>query len=130
MPSPIVEVKGARELRSALKRIDSDLPNAIKAKFREIAEGAVGPIANALPRKSGDLAGSVRAGATRRAALVRIGKAALPYAGSVEFGGWPRGRPFIKEGRYIFPTAERLAPIAASEASKSIDEVARRAGLS
>jgi len=29
----------------------------------------------------------------------------LIYAGPVDYGGWPPGRPYIPEGRYLYPTA-------------------------
>lgn len=52
--------------------------------------------------------------ATRTGAAVRMGRKAVPYAGPVEFGGWPEGREYIPGGRYLFPAAHALANSAAS----------------
>jgi hypothetical protein len=43
-----------------------------------------------------------------------MGFASVPYAGAVEFGGYPGDRPFESGGRYLFPAAESLADTAAN----------------
>ena len=40
---------------------------------------------------------------------------AVPYAGPVEFGGWPEGREYVPQpGGYLFPAAHALADTAAT----------------
>jgi hypothetical protein len=49
-----------------------------------------------------------------------MGRASLPYAGPLEFGGWPAGREFVASGRYLFPAAGRLAGEAAELYSNAL----------
>jgi hypothetical protein len=42
-----------------------------------------------------------------------MGRASIPYAGPVDFGGWPEGREYVSSGRYLFPAAGELAGTAA-----------------
>ena len=72
------------------------------------------PRVDTLSHDAGTMADSVRVSATRTGAAVRMGSAALPYAGPLEFGGWPDGREFVSNGRYLFPAAKRLATDVAS----------------
>jgi hypothetical protein len=83
---------------------------------------AASPIADVvrgvLPSVSGDLAGTVRVTGGRTGAAVREGRAKVPYAGWIDFGGTrkrphPATRPFIKVGRYLYPSAGPLAADAA-----------------
>ena len=43
-----------------------------------------------------------------------MGRASTPYAGPVDFGGYPGDRPYLAGGRYLFPAAGALAGEAAS----------------
>jgi hypothetical protein len=42
-----------------------------------------------------------------------MGRSSVPYAGPVEFGGYPGNRPYLPQGRYLFPAAGRLVMDAA-----------------
>lgn len=129
MPKPVVEVRGVKELNRALRKLDGDLPNALKVGFLAIARASVPSLAASISQRTGTLAGTVRAGATKKTALVRIGKASVPYAGSAIFGGYPPGRPYDPQGRGLFAAARGLEPTAFVAANHLIDEVARKAGL-
>jgi hypothetical protein len=87
MPRPTVQVTGARELRAALKRAGisvQDLKDANAAVGRLVA-AASKPSA---PRRSGRLAGTVRATKAAGRARVNVGTAGVPYAGPIHWG-WP-----------------------------------------
>jgi hypothetical protein len=45
----------------------------------------------------------------------------VPYAGWIEFGG-SRGRPMVKRGRYVYPTALGTQPQAVAAAAYAADE--------
>jgi ribosomal protein L4 len=102
-----VEVRGVDELVAALPRYENHVWTAAKAAARVAAEHTSDQTQARLPRRSGRLAGSVRV-AKRKGSRQRVsmGKARVPYAGFIEFGGI-RGRPFMREGRYLFPASER-----------------------
>lgn len=129
MAKPVVEVRGIGELNRALRRFSGDLPDALKAGFLGTIRASVPSLAAPIPRRTGRLAGTVRAGATKKTALVRIGQS-VPYAGSAIFGGWPPGRPYDPQGRGLFAAAQSLEPRALAATHKLIDETVRKAGLS
>ena len=80
-----LEVRGARRLRSELKKLGADLGD-LSALHRAVADHVVA--VTDAPRRTGKLAGTVRGAGTRTAAVVRAGYAAIPYAGPVNYG-WP-----------------------------------------
>ena len=118
MVAPQVGVIGMKALLKDLDRLGLDSGPLAKA-FSAAGKKAVEPVAalarSSLPKSNDILAGDIRTNATRTGATVRMGRAKVPWAGWVEFGGTrPQGpsdraaRPFQKSGRYLFPAAERL----------------------
>ena len=79
---------GARELRRTLRKAGDDLAE-LKAAHAEAAGIVAGAARPGAPRVSGALAGTVRPGATKTAAIVRAGKASVPYANPIHWG-WGR----------------------------------------
>ena len=59
---------------------------------------------------------------TRTGATVRVGRKSVPYAGAVDFGGWPKGREYVAGGRYLFPAAQGLAETVANLYSDGIQQ--------
>ena len=99
---PVLSVDGARQLRRTLKGANPQLLERLKTAHRDAADVVV-PAARALIApfsKSGRLAGSIRPGATKTAAVVRAGSKRIPYAG-VRHYGWPARHivavPFLTE---------------------------------
>ena len=79
---------GARQLRRTLRAAGDDLAE-LKAAHAAAAGIVAGAARPGAPRVSGALAGSVRPGATKTAAVVRAGKASVPYANPIHWG-WGR----------------------------------------
>jgi hypothetical protein len=114
--TPTVDVVGLRALVRDANRLCEDagpLNKALSAAGKQAAEPVAAQARSSYPQASGRLAGSVRTSGTRSGAAVRVGSAALPYAGPVDFGGYPPGREYVGTGRYLFPAAEQLASTAA-----------------
>jgi len=82
-----IEVDGARQLRASLKRAGLDVQD-LKDAHRAVAEMVKDRAAPAAPRRTGRLAGSLRAAGTQREAIVRAGGARVPYANPIHWG-WP-----------------------------------------
>jgi hypothetical protein len=136
MAAPVVGIVGAKALRKDLGRLADDvtgpLYQAMKQAGRDAAEPVAAATRQALPHVSGTLAGDVRTSGTRTGAAVRMGRASVPYAGWVEFGGTrPDGseRPFIPTGRYLFPAARGLAEQAARAYSENLARLFERSDL-
>jgi hypothetical protein len=128
--APVIGLVGMRALRKDIKRqtdnTASQLYNGIKAAGRLAASPVAAATRDALPRATGRLAGDVRVSATRTGASVRMGRATVPYAGYIDFGGnLPRGqsRPYIPTGRFLFPAARALAARAAADYSRALSTV-------
>ena len=113
MAAPHVAVLGLKELRRDLTRLDREnVPKAMVEAGQRAAEPVANRIRYSLPKRSGALAGTVRAAKVRTGATIRVGLGRAPYAGPIEFGGYPRGRAYLAAGRYIFPTARSLSSTA------------------
>ncbi len=101
----------------------------ITGVFKRAAEKVAGKARSRIRSRSGRLAGSLRPFGTQRAAGVRMGRKTVPYAGPYEFGGYPKGRPFIAEGRAIYPTFQEEAGKVRRDVADELTGLIRRAGL-
>lgn len=126
---PQVQVVGLRAFNRDLAKMSDpqsgDLLRAMKLAGKTALEPVAEALRGALPHDSGDLAGTVRLSSTRTGAGLRYGTPKVNYAGPVDFGGYPGDREFVKDGRYLFPVAEGMAPRAAdlysSEIQRTLD---------
>jgi hypothetical protein len=128
--APQVGVVGLRALNRDIKRA-TDNSGPIYAVMAQAGRMAAQPVADqtrsSLPQvetsehPAGTMAADVRISATRSGAKVSMGRKSLPYAGPLEFGGWPHGRQFIANGRYLFPAAVSLASTSAQLYESAIE---------
>lgn len=143
MVGPGVEIEGLAEFRRALKKVNQDLPKDMRATMRrEVAD----PVAMRVrakvpvgPGKGGHWRDTIRGGATQRNAYVQWGRAKIPYAGWMEFGGQlpskRSGKPAryvrrrVGRGYYVHPEVERARPLAGQAAQRALQQVMRRAQL-
>jgi hypothetical protein len=127
--APVVAVIGMKALSKDLAKLTADrgaLNKALSAAARQAVEPVAAATRSSLPQDSGRLAGTVRVSATRTGGAVRMGSTSARYAGWVEFGGTRRAprlstRPYLSQGRYMFPIAHRLAGEAAGIYSKATE---------
>lgn len=94
-----VKVEGLDELARTLKRAGHDLTELKDAHWR--AANIVAQRAESIaPRRSGNLAGSIRAARQAKRARVQAGRASVPYAGPIHWG-WPahniEANPFMSK---------------------------------
>lgn len=115
-----IKVHGGTELITGSKRLVKQIDDAARRRFLSVADDAAQQVHAKVPRVTGRLAGSVSIQPTDRSALLRMGQG-VPYAGWIEFGG-SRGRPFVKRGRYLYPTALSTQPMAVQAATYAADE--------
>lgn len=127
-----IEVSGLREMQARLRAADKAFPREIRITLNEITNvillprvrakmerAFVLPLGNKKPSgkyRSGKLIARTRAVSQQRAGIVIEGSALQPYAGWWEFGGSThssRGftdRPFINEGRTLYPALAESKP--------------------
>lgn len=115
-----VEVRGEIQLITGSRRLVNQIDDQARRRFLAVADQAAGNVNAKVPRVTGRLAGSITIEPTERSALLRMGRG-VPYAGWIEFGG-TRGRPFVKRGRYVYPTALATQPQAVEAARYAADE--------
>lgn len=103
-----IKITGLLEFRRNLRKLDSNLPKALRLANNEAAQIVVDWAQPKVPRKTGRAARSVRAKSTGTQARVEGGGKRVPWYPWLDFGGrvGPKRsvkRPFDSEGRYIFP---------------------------
>lgn len=101
-----MRVVGADKLRAGLKRAGDDLEDG-KEVHASIA-GVVARRADPPVGSSGRTAASVRPGATKRQAIVRAGRASIPYVGPVHYG-WPARN--IEPNTWLVDAAMETEPV-------------------
>jgi hypothetical protein len=131
MVAPAVGIVGLRALSRDVHRLTDDRSSALYAGMKAAGKAAAEPVAAAaratVPRDGDVLAETIRTSATRTGATVRMGSAAAPYAGWVEFGGTIHGRnasrEYIAAGRYLFPAARMLGDLALENYDRELSAV-------
>lgn len=92
-------VDGARELRRTLKAAGRDLGD-LKEAHGSAGAVILPRVKGKAPRRSGRLAGNIRASAAATSLTVRAGGARVPYAGPIHWGWKKRNikaQPWITE---------------------------------
>jgi len=123
--APQVAVVGMRALMRDLARATDPRAGELLIYLQQAGRTAADPVADetrsSLPHLTGTLAGDVRVTSSRSGAAVRVGRARIPYAGPTDFGGYPGDRPYMADGRYLFPAARSLAGSAARLYSDAVE---------
>lgn len=123
-----IRITGLREFSRNLKKIDADLPKALRVALNESADLVVDTARPDVPQKSGRARRSMRAASTRTAARVKAGGKRAEHYAWLDFGGAVGRnrsvvRRFYSDGRYLYPTYFDLRD------SGRIQEVNRKALL-
>jgi hypothetical protein len=132
-----IKIRGLAEFNRNLKKLDNDLPKALRLALNEAANVVVEDAAPKIPRRSGRAQKALRARSTSTTSRVIAGSARARYLPWLDFGGEgrKRGRPakreFIKKGRYVYPTyyAKRDSGEFGEVLNRSLLDVVRRAGI-
>ncbi len=135
--SDAIRVEGLAQFSRSLKKVDASLPKALRLALNEAANVVVEDARPKIPRRTGRAQKALRASSTRTASRVSAGSARAPYLPWLDFGGEgrkrgrPARRPFIKTGRYVYPTYYELRDSGEFERvlNRELRAVARLAGL-
>lgn len=122
MAGPVIDVKikGIRELDSGMRRLASNILEAVpRDAVKPTADQSAATTRNRVPKRTGRLAASVHVAERDGVAQVQMG-GGLPYARWIEYGGG-HGRPFRKSGRYVLPVARRTARSLKKYAEAAVD---------
>jgi len=129
-----IKVEGLSEFVKNLKRLDTDLPKALRVAFNACADVVVNDARSSIPTKSGAAKASVKSRSTATASRVVGGSKRVPYYPWLDFGGRVgKGgsvrRPFIKHGRYIYNSYFDNQTRYAELVEQALLDVARQAGV-
>lgn len=100
-----VEIKGVDELEAGIHDLAGGIAKKVPKAFEKVAAQAAPKVE--VPRRTGRLAGSVKAAPAPAGASLSMG-AGVPYARFVEYGG--RGFPHSAQGNYLYPAAHDAEP--------------------
>lgn len=129
-----IKITGLRDLQAALKELDGESQKLLRTTLNQAAETVAAGARRRVPTKTGKARNSVVVASSQREARVKEGSAKAPYMPWLDYGGKVGrkksvARPFVKGGRYLYPTyeANRLSILAGLE--KSIGQLISQVGL-
>lgn len=133
----LITIKGLNEFTKSLKKMDADLPKAVRLAGNKAADLIVTearPRVPLGPGRGGHARSSVKAKSTRTAARVSGGGKRYPYYGWLDFGGRVGrnrsvNRPFLKDGRYIWRAFANNRDKIVDVLESSLVDIAKDAGL-
>lgn len=133
MAEPL-QITGLREFQRALRQMDAGLPKQIRLVFNDATKVVIRDATSRMPSRSGRAIASVKARSSQREARVAIGGARAPYVPWLDYGGktGPNRsvvRPFIREGRYLYPALTRKRDELQKILEAGLVELATGAGL-
>lgn len=134
MATEPIKVYGWREFNRNLRRLDAQLPKALRLAGNEAAQIVVDWAQPRVPRRSGAAAATYKARSTRTAARVSAGSNKVPYVAWLDYGGRVGRRAavrreYIKEGRYLYPGYAENAGKVRAVLVAALHKVADEAGL-
>lgn len=118
-----LSVEGGATLRRTMRQAGVDLQD-LKDAHAAVARIVTGRAAALAPVRTGRLAASVRGSGTKTAAVVRAGRASVPYAGPIHWGWAKRhiaANPFLWNA--IQATREQWIGTYLHELEKIIDKI-------
>ncbi|HTW15133.1 MAG TPA: hypothetical protein VMF51_08385 [Nocardioides sp.] len=119
------KVEGLDAVLRDLRRLGLDI-NDLKDAFAKIAAEGAQKVQTRIPRRSGRLAGTARGNRAKSKAVVRVGSAAVPYAGPINYG-WPARS--IEPAGFMQDVDQDMRPIAVQRLEDDINAKIRQRGL-
>lgn len=131
-----IRIEGLAKFQRDLKKLDADLPKALRIAFNDAADSIVTDTRAHFPSRSGRARGTVKAKSTRTKARVSEGGNRAPYVPWLDFGGSVGRRrsvhrAFLDEGRYLYAGYYRKRDSGefADSLTQALLKVAAQAGI-
>lgn len=120
-----VRIEGLNKTIRGLRKAGADAQD-MKSLMHSIGEVVVRAAQGDVPKASGKLSDTIRAGRGATKAVVRAGGARAPYAGVQNFG-WPSRN--IRATNFLTSAANRNQGTAVDMLQQGIEEIIRKNGL-
>ena len=120
-----IKATGVKELRRELRRMGDDLED-LKALNLTVATMVAERAKDIVPRRTGNLADTIRPAGTKTAGRVRAGFKRVPYAGVIHFG-FPARR--IQPQPFLYDALDQRRGEVFDAYFKGIKKIQRKAGL-
>jgi hypothetical protein len=129
-----IKIEGLAEFNRSLRKLDSNLPKALRLANNDAAGIVSGAAKPKVRRRSGRAQSSVKTRSTRTEARVSGGSKRVPYYAWLDFGGRVGRknsvkRPFITSGRYLYPAYAKNRGRVLDRLVDRLREVCREAGI-
>ena len=129
----VITVEGLRELRTALRKVDGEMQKMLRDAQNDAAQIVVNRAKPKVPARTGRARDSIRVGSTQTATRVKAGSKRAPYYAWLDFGGRVGRkksvhRPFLREGRYIFPSYSETKEKVEDTLEKHLRELIKKVG--
>jgi len=120
-----IKATGVKELRRELRRMGNDLED-LKALNLDVATLVSDRAKDIVPRRTGNLADTIRPAGTKTAGRVRAGFKRVPYAGVIHFGFPARG---IQPQPFLYDALDQRRGEVFDAYFKGVKKIQRKAGL-
>lgn len=136
MSSEAIRIDGLQKFSRDLKRLDNDLPKALRVALNSAVELVVDDAKPKVPRRRGRAQGSIKPRSTRTMARITAGGSRAPHYPWLDFGGAVGRkrsvtRQFRKKGRYLYKAyfANRDSGKFGEAMEEALLDVAKSAGI-
>ena len=120
-----IKIQGAKELRRELRKMGDDMQD-LKELNLDVATIVSDRAKDLVPRRTGNLADTIRPAGTKTAGRVRAGFKRVPYAGVIHFGFPARG---IKPQPFLYDALDERHNEVFETYFKGVKKIQKKAGL-
>ena len=120
-----IKATGVKELRRELRRMGDDLED-LKTLNLTVASMVAERAKDIVPRRTGNLADTIRPSGTKTAGRVRSGFKRVPYAGVIHFGFPARG---IKPQPFLYDALDQRRDEVLDRYFQGVKKIQKKAGL-
>ena len=120
-----IKIQGGKELRRELRKMGDDMQD-LKELNLDVATIVSERAKDIVPRRTGNLADTLRPSGTKTAGRVRSGFKRVPYAGVIHFGFPARG---IKPQPFLYDALDQRRDEVLDRYFQGVKKIQKKAGL-
>jgi hypothetical protein len=130
----LIKIDGLAAFSRNLRKLDKDLPKALRLALNEATNLVVDEAARRVPTRTGRAKASLKAKSTRTESRIAGGSNRVPYYAWLDFGGRTGRRrsvqrAFLPDGRYLYAAYYDKKHQFDAALSRGLLQVAQQAGI-